>query len=64
MFNKNVGGFERVMRVIAGAVIISLAFWGPKSPWAYFGMVPLFTGLTGWCPPYALFGRKTCSKCR
>ena len=60
----NIGGFERLIRILAGAGIISLAFIGPKSPWAFFGFVPLLTGLIGWCPPYAILGLNTCRKCR
>ncbi len=61
---KNIGGIERVIRVIAGLGIISLAVIGPKTPWAYLGIVPLLTGLTGWCPPYAMLGISTCKKCK
>ena len=57
---QNVGSIERAIRVVAGAGIVSLAFVGPKSPWAYIGIVPILTGLVGWCPPYALFGFSTC----
>jgi Inner membrane protein YgaP-like, transmembrane domain len=64
MFKTNIGGVERVIRVIAGAGIVSMAFIGPHSPWAYLGLVPLLTGLVGWCPPYAIFGVNTCSSCR
>jgi hypothetical protein len=35
---------------------------GPQSPWAFLGIVPLATGLIGWCPPYALLGISTCGK--
>jgi len=61
---KNVGSVERVIRIIAGIVILSLAFVGPKSPWAYLGIIPLATGLIGWCPPYALLGLSTCKNCK
>jgi len=57
---RNIGGAERIMRIIGGAAIISLAFVGPQSPWAYLGIIPLATGLMGWCPPYALLGISTC----
>jgi hypothetical protein len=60
---QNVGNIERVIRVVAGLGILSLAFIGPQSPWAYLGIVPLLTGLVGWCPPYALLGFSTCGKC-
>jgi hypothetical protein len=61
---KNIGGTERVIRVIAGIAIISLAFVGPKTPWAYLGIVPLATGLIGWCLPYRLLGFSTCKSCK
>ena len=56
----NEGGLDRVLRVIAGLGIISLAFVGPQTPWAWLGLVPLLTGLVGFCPAYALFGIRTC----
>ena len=61
---RNIGGVERVIRIVAGIAILSLLFVGPQSPWAYLGIVPLLTGLIGWCPPYALFGFTTCKQCR
>jgi hypothetical protein len=57
---KNVGSVERVIRIIAGIAILSLAFVGPRSPWAYLGIILVATGLIGWCPPYALLGISTC----
>jgi hypothetical protein len=59
---KNVGSIERIIRIIAGIAILSLAFVGPRSPWAYLGIILLATGLLGWCPPYALLGISTCKK--
>ena len=61
---KNVGSVERVIRIIAGIAILSLAFVGPQSPWAYLGIIPLATGLMGWCPAYALLGISTCKNCK
>ena len=61
---NNIGNIERVVRIAAGLVILSLAFVGPQSPWAYLGVVPLLTGFVGWCPPYALFGISTCKASR
>jgi hypothetical protein len=40
-----------------------LAFIGPKTPWAYLGVIPFLTGMVGFCPPYALLGIKTCNNC-
>ncbi|MCC6789974.1 MAG: DUF2892 domain-containing protein [Hyphomonadaceae bacterium] len=56
----NEGTLDRVIRVVAGLAIISLVFIGPKTPWAWFGLVPLLTGLVGFCPAYALLGIRTC----
>lgn len=64
MLKTNIGGVERVVRVVAGAGIVSMAFVGPESPWAFLGLVPLLTGVAGWCPPYAMLGLNTCGKCR
>jgi len=61
---KNVGSTERIIRIVVGAGILSLAFVGPQSPWAFLGLVPILTGITGWCPPYALLGISTCCKCK
>ncbi len=57
---KNIGNTERIVRVIAGVGILSLVFLGPETKWGYLGIVPLATGLVGWCPPYQLFGISTC----
>lgn len=56
----NIHPAERAVRVIAGAALVSLAFWGPENPWFLLGAIPLLTGLAGWCPPYALLGFSTC----
>lgn len=56
----NEGGLDRVVRVIVGLGILSLAFVGPQTPWAYLGAIPLLTGIVGFCPAYALLGINTC----
>jgi len=58
----NEGNIDRGIRVIAGLVILSLAFVGPQTPWGYLGLVPLLTGLVGFCPLYKVLGINTCSK--
>ncbi len=58
----NVGGIDRVLRVIVGLALISLVFVGPKTPWGWIGVLPLLTAIVGWCPPYALLGINTCRK--
>ena len=60
----NEGPIDRLLRIIVGIGILSLAFVGPKTPWAYLGIVSLATGIIGVCPPYALFGISTCRLCK
>ncbi len=57
---KNIHSVERALRVAVGLFLMSLAFWGPRNRWFLLGVVPLLTGLLGWCPPYALLGINTC----
>ncbi len=54
---------ERVIRVIAGLIILSLVFVGPQSWWGLIGLVPLVTGLVGSCPAYSLLGISRCKRC-
>ncbi len=56
----NEGTVDRILRVLVGIIILSLAFVGPKTPWAYLGIVPLLTGAIGFCPLYAILGVNTC----
>ena len=60
--NKNVGGIDRAVRIIAGLIILSLFFVLGESYrwWALVGAVPLLTGLIGCCPAYLPFGFRTC----
>jgi hypothetical protein len=60
MFPKNEHPVERLLRVLVGAGILSLAFVGPKTPWGYLGLLPILTGLLGSCPVYTLLGWSTC----
>ncbi len=60
IFPNNEHVVERMLRVVIGLAVISLAFVGPQTPWAWFGLVPLATGVLGSCPLYTLFGISTC----
>jgi hypothetical protein len=60
MFKTNEGTIDRTLRVIAGLALISLVFVGPQTPFGWIGVVPLLTGLVGWCPVYTLLGLNTC----
>jgi hypothetical protein len=57
---SNVGILDRILRVIAGLVLIGLAATGTVGWWGWLGIVPLATGAIGWCPPYAVLGISTC----
>jgi hypothetical protein len=56
----NEGGIDRILRIVVGLALIAIVFVGPKTPFGWIGVVPLLTGLIGWCPAYMLFGIKTC----
>ena len=56
----NEGTIDRSLRVIVGIALIALAVTGKIGIWGWIGIVPLATGLIGWCPAYSLLGVKTC----
>jgi hypothetical protein len=58
---RNVGGIDRVLRIVIGLVLIALAASGTVGWWGWLGLVPLATGALGWCPPYAMLGIRTCA---
>lgn len=59
--NANVGGIDRVLRVLVGIALITWALMGGPV-WAWVGVVPLATGLLKFCPFYPLLGLSTCQK--
>ncbi len=56
----NEGTIDRVIRVILGIALLSLTVVGPKTLVGLVGVVPLVTGLIGFCPLYRLVGVSTC----
>jgi hypothetical protein len=56
----NVGTLDRSLRIAAGLVLVALAASGTVGWWGWLGVVPLLTGIVGWCPPYAMLGISTC----
>jgi Protein of unknown function (DUF2892) len=56
----NEGTIDRVLRVLAGLVLIALTLTGTIGVWGWIGVVPIATGLIGWCPAYTLLGINTC----
>lgn len=57
---RNEGTLDRALRIIIGLILLSLIFVGPQTLWGLVGLIPLATGLAGFCPAYAIFGLKTC----
>ena len=60
----NVGGVDRVLRIVASLALVILATTSRSAAGAAIGVVPLATGLPGRCPAYALFGIKTCKSAK
>lgn len=58
---KNVGALDRGLRIIAGVALLALTSTG--SMWGLIGIVPLLTGILGWCPAYQLLGVSTVDSC-
>ena len=56
---KNVGGIDKILRIGAGVALVAWAALGGPV-WAWIGVVPLATGLTGFCPVYPLLGMNSC----
>jgi hypothetical protein len=58
----NVGGADKAIRIIVGLGLLSLLFIleGNARWWGLVGLVPLLTGITGFCPVYMPFGISSC----
>jgi len=61
MFSKNLASWDRWVRLVLGAVILSLVFFGPKTGWGWLGLVLIGTAFVGHCPIYLMLGIRTCS---
>jgi hypothetical protein len=60
----NVGGVDRNLRIVVGLALVILAATHTVGIWGWIGVMPLATGLFGWCPAYALLGIKTCKSAK
>ena len=58
----NVGGIDRILRMVVGLLLIGLAASGVVGVWGWIGVVPLATGLFRFCPAYSVIGFKSCAK--
>lgn len=57
---SNVGGIDKIARIVIGALLIVLALAGVIGAWGWVGVLPLATGLFNFCPAYRLLGINTC----
>ncbi len=60
MFKTNVGGWDKILRIVIGIGLLALGAFGPIGWWGLVGLVPLLTGLVGSCPLYTIVGMSTC----
>ena len=60
MFKSNVGGIDRILRIVLGFALIALTLTGTIGAWGWIGVVPLLTAALGTCPAYSLLGLNTC----
>jgi hypothetical protein len=58
--NVNVGGIDRLLRIMVGLALIAWALLANGPVWAWIGILPLATGLLNFCPAYTLLGINTC----
>jgi hypothetical protein len=56
----NVGGIDKIARIVVGLLLIVLTLMGTIGVWGWIGVVPLATGLFNFCPVYSLMGISTC----
>ena len=57
---KNVGGVDRIVRIVVGLVLIVLAATDQIGSWGWLGILILGTGILGFCGVYRLLGISTC----
>ena len=60
MLRTNEGNIDRLIRVVVGLGLLALVFLGPETAWGWLGLIPLLTGLFGFCPLYRMLGVDTC----
>ncbi|MBF0621116.1 MAG: DUF2892 domain-containing protein [Magnetococcales bacterium] len=56
----NIGSLDRSIRIVVGAIILSLIIVGPETQWGWLGLVPMITAFVRFCPIYAALGVRTC----
>lgn len=59
---RNVGTIDRTVRVVVGIALLSLVFVGPQTLWGLIGIIPLASGLMGYCLGYNMCSFSTCKR--
>jgi Protein of unknown function (DUF2892) len=57
---SNVGGIDRILRIVIGIALIALTLTGSIGVWGWVGVVPLLTAALGLCPLYSVLGFSSC----
>jgi hypothetical protein len=55
----NMGGKDRLIRLLVGLAMIGLAMVNVIGPWGWIGIVPVVSAALGWCPVYMMLGLST-----
>lgn len=58
--DNNIGGLDRILRIVIGGALVAAATTGNIGVWGWIGIIPLLTGILGFCGAYKLFGLSTC----
>lgn len=60
----NEGNLDRIARIVVGLGLVVYGFMmqgALGTGISIFGLIPIATGVIGWCPLYTLLGISTCS---
>lgn len=58
---RNLGSSDKALRMVVGVAMTVAGFYYGNMLWA-FGIPIAITGVVGWCPLYAFFGKSTHEK--
>lgn len=59
MIDQNAGTLDRIIRIVLGIALLGLFVVGPQTAWGLLGLLPLISGIFGFCPVYRLLGVNT-----
>lgn len=59
MVKQNMGLWDKVLRLVFGALLIALVLSGVIGPWGWLGIIPVATAVFNFCPLYRVLGFRT-----